>query len=153
MGLIEIIIIVFVVVGIVVFVSKSGTPQTPLTEDLIDWDAISHHTVQDAIQSNKKINAIKAYRELTSQGLKEAKFAVEYAIKHPDTPLKHRKHRLAENSSDGGLRDLIREGKIEEAIETYQKFAGVDQFSAQDAIRQLQAELEEQTSRMNGHKG
>ena len=88
---------------------------------------------------------------MTSQGLKESKFAVEYAMEHGDNRLKDRKRRLMDRSDDG-LRDLIIAGKIEEAVEVYQKFAGVDKFSARDAIQQLQEELERESSTQNQRK-
>jgi|GEM_PF-3781323 len=148
MGMVEIILICLLVGGIIIFASKSRKQESSGYLADIDWDAIAKHTVQDAIANNQKIEAIKAYRELTGQGLKDAKFAIEYAIKHSDDPLKVRRQRLMDQSSNAGIRDLISEGKIDEAIDTYQKFAGVDKFSAQDAIQQLQDELEHKSSKL-----
>ena len=43
--------------------------------------------------------------------------------------------------SDAGIRDLIAQGKIEEAVNIYRKFAGVDQFTAQEIISKIQQEM------------
>src|SRR5688572_21616159 len=62
----------------------------------IDWDAIADEELQSYLPNNK-INAIKRYRELTGEGLKEAKDAVEYAIAHPE-----KKGRGGLNANTGG---------------------------------------------------
>lgn len=39
-----------------------------------------------------------------------------------------------------GLRDLLDEGRDDEAIEVYRKFAGVDEFTARAAVERLKRE-------------
>jgi ribosomal protein L7/L12 len=105
----------------------------------IDWNAIADEELQSYLPDNK-INAIKRYRELTGMGLKEAKDAVEYAIAHPDDAKKGRAL-MGTDTGGAGVRDLIADGKIDEAIRVYAAFMGVDEFTAKDAIAQLQEEL------------
>ena len=106
----------------------------------IDWKAIQHPDIQSEIEANRKINAIKLYREMTGQGLKEAKEAIEYAMEQ-GIPKKGKQSDLPSGMSDAGIRDLIAEGKIEEAIEIYRQFAGVDKFSAEEAIKDIQRDM------------
>lgn len=40
-----------------------------------------------------------------------------------------------------GIRDLLNEGRKDEAIELYAKFAGVDQYTAQDAVEAIEREM------------
>ena len=87
----------------------------------------------------KKINAIKRYRDLTGARLKEAKFAIEYVIAHPDA--KKRKHGLSANTEGAGIKDLVLEGRFEEAVAVYSAFMGVDEFTARDAVTDLEHEL------------
>lgn len=40
--------------------------------------------------------------------------------------------------SDAGVRDLITEGRFDEAEELYRRFTGVDQFTAREAIAEIE---------------
>jgi hypothetical protein len=40
-----------------------------------------------------------------------------------------------------GIHDLLEEGREDEAIEVYQKFAGVDEYTARDAVGKIKGEL------------
>lgn len=40
-----------------------------------------------------------------------------------------------------GIRDMLEAGQVDEAVEIYQKFTGVDQYSARDAVDEIQREL------------
>lgn len=53
----------------------------------------------------------------------------EKKIKHGDIP------------ADAGLRDLIAAGELQEAEELYQRFTGVDEFTARDAVADLAREI------------
>lgn len=105
----------------------------------IDWDVINAPDIQEALSRGKKIEAIKHYRTHTNVGLKEAKDAIEYAFDHPEEA--ERKKRSPVNDlSDGGVRDLIEEGRIEEAVEVYRTFTGMDEFSARAAVERIRGE-------------
>lgn len=143
MGMIEIFIIFVVLVLIFLFFgmrgSKSATT-SQISSAEIDWDAIWSDSVQDALNRNVKIEAIKAYRQLTGLGLKESKDAIEYALARPQEK-GIKKGQQLDSLSDAGLPDLIAEGNLEEAINIYQKFAGVDKFTATEAVKQIEREI------------
>lgn len=147
MGMAELIFIIIVVVGLWFIFgrassnkSKTQMWESEAVQSQIDWDAIQDSEVQQDMQANRKIAAIKRYRELTGCGLKEGKDAVEYAMEH-GIPKRGKTHHLLSEMSDAGIRDLIAEGKMDEAVRVYQKFAGIDQFSAQEVVEQIQREM------------
>jgi ribosomal protein L7/L12 len=107
---------------------------------LVDWNAIADEELQSYLPHNK-INAIKRYRILTHVDLKEAKEAVEYAIAHPEGMKKRKPSSGVVDTEAAGVRDLILEGRIDEAIEVYAAFMGVDEYSSRDAIEEMQAEI------------
>jgi ribosomal protein L7/L12 len=39
------------------------------------------------------------------------------------------------------VRDLLKEGRIDEAIEVYRKFAGVDEYTAKDAVWKIEQDM------------
>ncbi len=113
-------------------------PIRPLAE--IDWEAIQDEVVQTALANNNKIEAIKRYRHLTGQGLKESKDAIDYTLLHPGES-GTKKKKAAYDAQDAGIRDLIQEGRLDEAVEIYQKFAGVDEYTARDAVDEIARDL------------
>jgi hypothetical protein len=102
----------------------------------IDWDVIADEQLQYWLNRGNKIEAIKRYRELTGAGLKEAKDSIEYAEKHPDERGEKKKAPRLDLDAPG-IRDLLEEGREDEAVEVYQKFAGVDVYSARDAVARI----------------
>jgi ribosomal protein L7/L12 len=111
---------------------------TPLwTPDQIDWDAIADGYLQDALVQGNKIAAIKRYRELTDSGLKEAKDAVEYAERHPDEAGEKKKAPRLDLDDAPGVRDLLDEGRDDEAVDLYRRFAGVDEYTARTAVDRM----------------
>jgi ribosomal protein L7/L12 len=119
--------------------TSKAKPHTPAQG--IDWAAINDKSVQQHLP-HSKIEAIKAYRELTGQGLKESKDAVEYAIAHPDEGADYDKGGIAPSPTDAGVRDLLEAGKFENAVDAYKIFAGVDYFTARNAVEAIQREIE-----------
>lgn len=110
--------------------------QTPRLLSQPNWDALLDDELQSYLP-NRKINAIKRYRELTGAGLKDAKEIIEYIIANPDAPMKN-KRALPDVETGAGLRDLITAGRMDEAVQVYAQFMGVDQFTAQDSVERLQ---------------
>jgi hypothetical protein len=51
------------------------------------------------------------------------------------------KQKQAELPLDAGLRDLIQEGRIQEAIELYRRFTGIDEMAAQNYVRNMAREI------------
>jgi hypothetical protein len=146
-GPMEFIVIAAVVLGIILLLGGRGRgqPDTSAASGSldIDWEAANDEQVRDWVAQGNKIQAIKRYRELTGAGLKDAKDAIDYLFLHPDAPdkLKEKIRRL--ELDDSGLRDLIEEGRTDEAVEVYRKFAGVDEYTARDAIDQLAREVKD----------
>ncbi len=53
------------------------------------------------------------------------------------------KQKNAQSSlSDAGVRDLLAQGRDDEALQIYQRFTGVDLFTAKDAIADLKREVQ-----------
>ncbi len=115
-----------------------SNPIRQLTE--IDWEAIQDEAVQAALANKNKIEAIKRYRQLTGQGLKDSKDAIDYTLLHPDER-GDKKKKAAYDAQDAGIRDLIQEGRLDEAVEIYQKFAGVDAYTARDAVDEIARDI------------
>jgi ribosomal protein L7/L12 len=107
--------------------------------EVVNWDAMADAELQSSLP-DMKINAIKRYRELTGVGLKEAKDAIEFVMAHPDSANKGRSS-LKADTGGAGVRDLIAEGRIDEAVTIYAAFMGVDEFTARTAISELECQL------------
>lgn len=132
--------IIIALVLLLFFVAASNNnPTFPSNvADMIDWSAIADDELQSYLP-HQKINAIKRYRELTGVGLKEAKLAVEYVIANPQ--LKKIKTGLAADTGGAGVRDLVLEGRDDEAVDVYAAFMGVDEFTAREAIADLRRQI------------
>ena len=150
MGLAELVILgalviaAFILIGIVrvaMFQAQTSAvePAFKAKPSDIDWNALADDELQSHLP-HMKINAIKRYRELTGAGLKEAKDAVDYAMANPDQLAQKGKAGGVVDTDGAGVRDLIAEGRIDEAVKVYAAFMGVDEFTARDAIAQMQHE-------------
>lgn len=137
---IGVVVIVVLLVWNYVAVSRQESREGVSKTIDVDWDAIHDSQVQDFMAKNQKLNAIKRYRELTGLGLKEANDAISYLIKHPNAVME-KKEKPVYDRPDAGIRDLVRDGEIERAVEVYRVFAGVDEYTARDAIREIEREL------------
>ena len=49
--------------------------------------------------------------------------------------------KAAYDAQDAGIRDLIQAGRLDEAVEIYQKFAGVDAYTARDAVDEIARDI------------
>ena len=140
--MIEYLLVMLVVFGVAIYIfSKSTTSQGTRQYEPpeIDWVAANDESVQQHLPKNK-IQAIKAYRELTGVGLKEAKEAVEYAMDNPDAYDDAEVKKKAP-SRDAGVRELVRQGKIDEAVDVYRDFTGASLMDAKADIAQIEQEL------------
>jgi ribosomal protein L7/L12 len=118
----------------------------------VDWNVLLSPEMQQYLP-DQKIEAIKLYRERTGAGLKEAKDAVDDYFANPgEIPAKIRHYDLVDQQASG-IRDLLREGKRDEARKTYQAFTGVDQFTADEAIDALEHEIETEVERYDRMHG
>ena len=102
-------------------------------------DAERMNEIRVLLKRGNKIAAIKVYREMTDVGLKEAKDAIDYWAAHPEE-LAEAKGRELE-LDDAGVRELVRAGRMEEAVDLYRRFAGVDVYTAKDAVADIEREL------------
>lgn len=137
--------VVFIIIGLIlianyVAVSRQERNNPKPEQIMTDWEAINDEVVQAEITTGNKIGAIKRYRLLTGQGLKESKDAIDYAMLHPDEH-SAKKKKATYDAQDAGVRDLILEGRLDEAVEIYQKFAGVDAYTARDAVDEIARDL------------
>jgi len=114
--------------------------------DSLDWEVLLSAEIQVCLP-DKKIEAIKRYRQQTGVGLKEAKDAIDYFSEHRgDVPAKLRRYDLVDEQAEG-IRDLLREGKRAEAQKIYQAFTGIDQFTASEALDALEEEVRTEVER------
>jgi len=51
------------------------------------------------------------------------------------------KPKAGELPSDAGVRDLVADGNVQEALDLYRRFTGVDEFTAREAIEDIQREI------------
>jgi ribosomal protein L7/L12 len=116
--------------------TRESLPPQPVD---LDWEATQDSDFQAALERGNKIEAIKIYRDKTGLGLKESKDAVEY-YQAGGVATKKRRH-IPSAESAAGVRDLLDEGRKDEAIDLYAKFAGVDQYTARDAVEQIEREM------------
>lgn len=116
---------------------REGVQPNGFSPEQPDWGMLAEPEMQDFLTRGLKINAIKRYRERTGVGLKEAKDAIEYALAHPDEAALKKLRRAEDSFSDAGLRDLIAEGRLDEAAELYRQFAGVDEYTAREAVEEI----------------
>jgi ribosomal protein L7/L12 len=98
------------------------------------------------IMAGQKINAIKAYRQITGTGLKEAKAAVDHMTTGTKGALPQ--EQPAQRESDlvdpEKLQRLIREGHKIEAIKYFRQQRGVGLKEAKDAVDWLEANMRSQ---------
>jgi ribosomal protein L7/L12 len=99
--------------------------------------------VGQLMKAGQKINAIKAYREATGAGLKEAKEAVERIAAGSKEPLPQQSSTQAEPGlvDPEKLQNLIREGRKIEAIKYIRQQRGVGLKEAKEAVDWLEANL------------
>ena len=103
-----------------------------------DWEAANDERVRSQLP-HRKIEAIKAYRELTGADLKTAKDVIDHLMVNPDDYGENSKEKTT--LRDAGIRDLIRQGRIAEAIDIYRHFTGVSPEEAAEDIAQIEQEL------------
>ncbi len=135
-ALAALLIVILLIVIVMAMRSREQTPPQPVD---LDWEATHDADFQDALARGVKIEAIKIYREKTGLGLKESKDAVEYYLAGGEATKKRRQ--IPDADSAAGVRDLLEEGRRDEAIDLYAKFAGVDQYTAIDAVDQIEREM------------
>jgi hypothetical protein len=90
--------------------------------------------VQELIAVGQEVYTKKLVRDLEDRrlGLTEADIEALKAKKQSPRP---------DLDDASGIRDLLDEGRDDEAVEVYQKFAGVDEFTARDMVDKIKREM------------
>ncbi len=69
-------------------------------------------------------------------------FGIVWVIRRNQQAAPRKKRaKIGELPADAGVRDLIAEGHMQEAVELYQRFTGMDEFSARDAVEAMRREM------------
>lgn len=129
-----------VVVGILLSRRMKRAPRQRMAVD-VDMAAITQPDVQDAIARGMTIEAIKHYREHSGAGLRESKDVIEQVMAFGLDQVEKKQRHAAESFSDAGIRDLIAEGQPDEAADLYARFAGVDIYTAREAVQDIAREM------------
>ncbi|MFY0568543.1 hypothetical protein ACN28E_32575 [Archangium lansingense] len=96
------------------------------------------------VRRGRPIDAIKLYRELTGEGLKESKEAIEQIAEGRIPRFSPREERESLSSGQRAeLERMIVEGKKIDAIRLHRHFANSGLKEAKDAIEALEAKLRE----------
>ena len=163
----EAVIFLVVLIGFVIMLSPRlfdmmKTAQRAVAEaKSVDFTALADAELQDYLP-DKKMAAAERYRELTGIGLADARWVIELYVAHPELDEKlamqlyleearaefeandkkgdRRKRkisRLADENQGEGVRDLIAEGRLDEAAHVYAQFMGVDEYTARAAIENM----------------
>jgi hypothetical protein len=106
----------------------------------INWAVLNDPDIQTLIAHHKLTAAIERYCELTGCSFREAQFAIGVVMDNPRLSTQKKK-KAHYDTPDAGIRDLVRDGEIERAVEVYRIFAGVDEYTARDAIAEIEREL------------
>lgn len=99
--------------------------------DIPDY-AAGDQTLRYYISEGEMIHAIETYQLLTDSDLHEARQAVYYLAREMKA-----KERLSSDTGGAGVQDLLDEGRVDDAIEIYRAFMGVDRYTAQQAIDEM----------------
>ena len=100
--------------------------------------------VRDLLQRQRKIEAVKIYREATGLGLKEAKDFVD-AVERGESPIPHATMTqpvatgaLSSDALVNQLKDLLRRGSKIEAVKVYREASGLGLKEAKDFVDSLE---------------
>ena len=121
---------------------KNFQPPTPTKLDVTDWSKL-----QQLINDGQKIQAIKFYRQLTGDGLKESKEFVERLENSPRIlndkedfeRLKNNPTKLDDRNLNE-LRQMMRNGQKIQAIKLYRQLTGAGLKEAKESVERLERE-------------
>jgi len=112
--------------------------------DDIDWNALKNPQVWSLLPVwHNQEAAAEAYAEFAGVSLSEAQKVIAYVVRYwnqldipPDK--KHASLPPLDIPEELGIRQMMAEGRLQEAAQAYAEYADVDQFTAQEAIRRMQ---------------
>jgi len=147
-------------VGVVVGRVFFGKKQPPDALANMNMPLVEDRDVKGLLLSDRKIEAIKRYREQTGVGLKEAKDAVERIEAEMKTPGRYGSlnesdtvendelrdsfggsSHYSSSSLDDELHELVRRGRKISAIKRYREVKGVGLKEAKDVVDRMEAEM------------
>lgn len=110
---------------------------------LVDMEAVLSDTaLREYVLAKRERAARRRYRLLTGVSLREARHRVHELIETPELLDAARKKRPDVAAIPGeGVRNLLAEGRIDEAVRVYESFMGVDKFTAEHAVLEMQREM------------
>lgn len=91
--------------------------------------------VQELIEVGRQVYSKKLARDLEDRRLGLTEEDIEAIREKKKAP-------RPDLDDASGIRDLLEEGRDEEAVEVYQKFAGVDEYTARDMVEKIKREME-----------
>ncbi len=106
----------------------------------VNWEVLNDEQVRQLVERGQRREAITLYHDLSHSRWGDARRAINFLMMNPEISL-GRKKKAAYDAQDAGIRDLIEEGHIDKAVEVYRLFAGVDEYTARDAISAIQREI------------
>lgn len=120
----------------------TATPTSAVTPSAAPVVMQGAGPVHDLLRAGRKIEAIKAYRELTGVGLKEAKDAVEALergepVAVPVAPPPPRPITPSVAVDDRELREHLRADRLIDAIKRYRELTGLGLKESKDAVEAL----------------
>jgi hypothetical protein len=115
----------------------------------VDFAALNNDVIRQFVLQDRETEAINAYQELTGANKQIATYAIHYLGENilvgvPESQLPDddkKKARRVDLEDAPGIRDLLEEGREDEAVEVYQKFAGVDAYTARDMVEKIKREM------------
>lgn len=115
----------------------------------LDSAALNNDLIRQFVLQDREVEAIKTYQELTGADMPEAQYAIHYLADNilagvpEQLPVEHKKKaRHIDLETAPGIRDLLEEGRDDEAVEIYQKFTGVDEYTARDMVEKIKREVD-----------
>jgi hypothetical protein len=103
----------------------------------IDWEIATSEQVIGLLPEDR-LGAIRNYSEIASVPADEAERVIDHLLAN-SAKAKH--YTVSQGSGNAaGLRELVAAGDIERAVMVYSDYHGVDEYSAREAIQQIEAE-------------
>jgi len=96
----------------------------------LDKEAMNSPEVQELIALGQQVYGKKLARDLEDRRLGLTEDDIDALLDKKKAP-------QPDLEDAPGIRDLLDEGRDDEAVETYRKFAGVDEYTARAAVDQI----------------
>lgn len=104
----------------------------------LDKEALKDPEIQELIALGQRVYSKKLARDLQDRRLGLTEDDIDALVEKKKAP-------LPDLDDAPGIRDLLEEGRDDEAVETYRKFAGVDEYTARARVERIRQELDGNT--------